>query len=325
MVNCKSPILLRKQRKQQHSTNSCGKGAMRSWCCFVALIAGSGQYVQRKVRWHCYKWHTQLVGSGCQFEDQLSPSFTPSLPLFLDIISSHSCGIILACLLPTDFKMHPKVRLEARRALWPSRWSIGQRQPKRSSKIWLNGGKERQREKGRTVVAQRKLSLNCCENRLSRVERQAVFWLDRSNVRLCAEHPASINSSESFHSIGGQLGLTELTPCFPSSYNPSYPLFPSCQSVSPQITPLTELSDYTDFSWPSTRPSLPRHFDTVSPSTSVTDWTMRHMTLVQMGDKNEIRHVIQCEGVRGNDCSSLHRHTHTRARTYSLHPHPDQC
>lgn len=177
----------------------------------------------------------------------------------------------------------------------------------------MEGGKEREREKGRTVVAQRKLSLNCCENRLSRVERQAVFWLDRSNVRLCAEHPVSINSSESFHSTGGQLGLTELTPCFPSSYNPSYPLFPSCQSVSPQIIPLTELSDYTDFSWPSTRPSVLRHFDTVSPSTSVTDWTMRHMTLVQTGDKNEIRHVIQCEGVRGNDCSSLHRHAHIRS------------
>lgn len=201
------------------------------------------------------------------------------------------------------------LRLEAKRALWPSRWSIGQRQMKQNMNKWREV--KREREKGRTVVAQRKLSLNCCENRLSRVERQAVFWLDRSNVRLCAEHPASINSSESFHSIGGQLGLTELTPCFPSSYNPSYPLFRSCQSVSPQIIPLTELSDYTDFSWPSTRPSVLRHFDTVSPSTSVTDWTMRHMTLVQTGEKNEIRHVIQCEGVRGNDCSSLHRHAHT--------------
>ncbi|KAF0033596.1 hypothetical protein F2P81_013662 [Scophthalmus maximus] len=36
-------------------------------------------------------------------------------------------------------------------------------------------------------------------------------------------------------------------------------------------------------------------FDTVSMSTSVTDWTMRHMTSVQIGDKNKIGHVIQCE------------------------------
>lgn len=41
----------------------------------------------------------------------------------------------------------------------------------------------------------------------------------------------------------------------PPSHKPFYPLFPSCQSVSPQFTLLMELSDYTDFSC--TNPSPP--------------------------------------------------------------------
>lgn len=109
----------------------------------------------------------------------------------------------------------------------------------------------------------------------------------------------------------------------PPSHNPSYPLFPSCQSVSPQFTPLMELSDYIDFSCVNPHPSSPPGpFDTVSTSTSVTDWTMRHMTSVQTGDKNEIRHVIQRGEVSGNDCPSpldthvpsVHTHTNTNCK-----------
>lgn len=105
------------------------------------------------------------------------------------------------------------------------------------------------------------------------------------------------------------IGFDQTHTLLPPSHNPSSPLFPSCQSVSPQFTLLMELSDYADFSCTLLLPT-PSLFDTVSTSTSVTDWTMRHMTAVQTGDKNKIRHVIQCEEVSGNGCPSPHRHTY---------------
>lgn len=66
----------------------------------------------------------------------------------------------------------------------------------------------------------------------------------------------------------------------------------------------------TSQTFPAQSSPNPQPFDMVSTSTSVTDWTMRHMTSVQTGDKNKIRHVIQCEEVSGNDCPSPNRHTH---------------
>lgn len=83
--------------------------------------------------------------------------------------------------------------------------------------------------------------------------------------RMHTKDPTSTNSSESFHSIGEQLALTELAPCSPPSHNPSYPLFPSCQSVSPQFTPLMELSDYIDFSCTNPQSLLPPGLSTRFP------------------------------------------------------------
>lgn len=66
------------------------------------------------------------------------------------------------------------------------------------------------------------------------------------------------NSSESFHSIGEQLALTELTPCPPRPPLPSHnPLFSSCQSPSPPIhpahgAPMETFAESTSFP-----PSLP--------------------------------------------------------------------
>lgn len=100
------------------------------------------------------------------------------------------------------------------------------------------------------MIAQGRLDLNSCKNRLSGEEKRGGLQLRSLN---CFSHshtkdPTSSNSSESFHSIGGQLALTELTPWSPPSHNPFYSLFPSCQSVSPQFTPLMESSGYADFS-----------------------------------------------------------------------------
>lgn len=75
------------------------------------------------------------------------------------------------------------------------------------------------------------------------------------------------NSSESFHSIGEQLALTELMPCPPRFPLPSRnPLFSSCQSPSPPIhpahrTPMETFAESTSFP-----PSLP---PTSLPSTSL--------------------------------------------------------
>lgn len=73
---------------------------------------------------------------------------------------------------------------------------------------------KRGREKGRTVIAQGRLDLNSCKYALSGEEKQEGFQLGSLNCfsRSHTKDPNSTNSSESFHSIGGQLPLTELTP-----------------------------------------------------------------------------------------------------------------
>lgn len=107
-----------------------------------------------------------------------------------------------------------------------------------------------------------------------------------------------------FHSSGEQLALIDSQPATSSSHKPSYS---SCQS--PQITLLIQCV-VTPQTFPPS-PALLKHFDMVSTSTCVTDWTIRHMTSVQTGDKNKIRHVSQCEEVSGNESPTLVPLIHT--------------
>lgn len=128
----------------------------------------------------------------------------------------------------------------------------------------------------------------------------------------------SNNSSDSFHSIG-----TQLAHCYSLSLigRPSF-TFTSCQYLSPQYALLVKLSSYACFS-ATNRPPGFRHGLRVTVN-SVTDWLMRHMTLVQTVDKNKIRHVIQCEEVSVKD-RHTNTHTHMHTNTHVANPQANQC
>lgn len=126
----------------------------------------------------------------------------------------------------------------------------------------------------------------------ARLYKNREFQLDLANVsaacRKKKKNPTSCNSSESFHSIGEQLALTELTPLSPISWPSSTLSFPL---VSLHLLSLSRSWCYCKDFPESTSLPPPQPLDMVSTPTAVTDWTMRHMTSVQTRDKNKIRHV----------------------------------